>query len=404
VDLWTLLLGLPLATAFVGWVTNWAVVKMIFWPERFIGVGRFGWQGIVYRYHRKFAEGAADLVKGRLYSARDIVDRIEPEELEALYEGAFQAQALPVVRRCAELLRPGAWDALPENVRAVAVEQVRREGREALAELFARFQERSDELIDLKHMAVQALTRDGGRNMAALVQKFGATELRFIVRYGAVFGFAMGLVEAALWSVFALGWLLPLAGAVVGAITNWLALQMIFRPMEPTRYLGLVTYQGLFPRRQHEIARDYAHVSASEIVTARNLIGMLSEGEAGERLARLVAGVVSARLDARAEQLRPLLDAGGIELDRPTLARLEAEILVQIVQAVPEITPELERYLDEKLDVAAIIHERMSTLSKPEFERVLRGVFEEDEVILVALGGVFGGLIGLAQVAWLLGF
>ena len=398
---WMLLLGLPFVTAFVGWITNWSVVKMIFWPERFIGVGPLGWQGIVYRYNVKFAEGASDLVKGSLYSARDIVDRIEAEELEELYEGAFQAQALPVVRRCAEVLRPGVWDQLPENVRTMIVEQVRREGRETLAELFERFQEDSDELLDLKRMAVKALTQDGGRTMAKLVQKFGAKELGFIELYGAVFGFGMGVVEAAMWSVFGVWWLLPVAGACVGAITNWLALQMIFRPMEPTRYLGVVTYQGLFPKRQSEIARDYAHISATEIVTARNLIGLLTEGEGGERLARLVAHVLDERIDSRVEMLRPMLSGSGVELDEATLVRLKQEILGQVVQAIPEVTPQLETYLDEKLDVANIIRERMSQLSKPEFERILRGVFEEDEVILIVLGALLGGLIGAAQGAFI---
>jgi uncharacterized membrane protein YheB (UPF0754 family) len=49
--------------------------------------------------------------------------------------------------------------------------------------------------------------------------------------------------------------------------------------------------------------------------------------------------------------------------------------------------------------VEGVIRERLSELSKPEFERILRGVVEEDEWTLVALGGVLGALIGLGQAA-----
>jgi uncharacterized membrane protein YheB (UPF0754 family) len=42
----TLLFVIPAVTAFVGWVMNWLAVRMIFWPERFIGVG----QAVVLRY------------------------------------------------------------------------------------------------------------------------------------------------------------------------------------------------------------------------------------------------------------------------------------------------------------------------------------------------------------------
>ncbi len=45
------------------------------------------------------------------------------------------------------------------------------------------------------------------------------------------------------------------------------------------------------------------------------------------------------------------------------------------------------------------IEEALRTMDKAEFEHVLRGVFEEDEWILITLGGVLGGGIGLAQSA-----
>jgi len=389
-----ILAALPLVTAFVGWITNWCAVQMIFWPERFRGVGRFGWQGIVFRHNRKFAEGAADLAAGSLLSARDVTDRLDAEEIGDLYEGAFGAEAPTILRACWEVVRPGLWDSLPALLQDVVVGQVRRDGRQALREAYERFRHNEDEIIDLHGLAVDALTRDGGRNMAQLVKEFGAKELRFIVRYGAVFGLLIGGVEAILWSVFQSGWLLPLIGGMVGLGTNWLAIQMIFRPYEPTRYLGLVRYQGLFPARQQEIARDYAAVTAREVVTAHNLLGQITQGEGGDRLAALVADSVSEHFDERVAQLRgplPLILLG------PLLERIKETILEQVLIALPHLQPEFEAYLDRKLDVEGVIRDRLSELSKPEFERILRGVFEEDEWTLVALGGVLGALIGLGQ-------
>ena len=58
----------PLVTAFVGWVTNWAAVKMIFHPEKFVGVGPLGWQGILPRQAHKFATGVADMATENLIS------------------------------------------------------------------------------------------------------------------------------------------------------------------------------------------------------------------------------------------------------------------------------------------------------------------------------------------------
>jgi uncharacterized membrane protein YheB (UPF0754 family) len=43
------------------------------------------------------------------------------------------------------------------------------------------------------------------------------------------------------------------------------------------------------------------------------------------------------------------------------------------------------------------VESRMAALSKPDFERLLRGVFEEDEITLILVGGFLGGLVGFAQ-------
>mgnify|MGYP001581192326 CR=1 FL=1 len=40
------------------------------------------------------------------------------------------------------------------------------------------------------------------------------------------------------------------AGAIDGLVNNYLAIEMIFRPLEKKRYLGIFPYQGLFPARQ----------------------------------------------------------------------------------------------------------------------------------------------------------
>jgi uncharacterized membrane protein YheB (UPF0754 family) len=44
-----------------------------------------------------------------------------------------------------------------------------------------------------------------------------------------------------------------------------------------------------------------------------------------------------------------------------------------------------------------VVEERMAVMSKPEFERLLRGIFEEDELTLIIIGGVLGGAVGLFQ-------
>ena len=78
----------------------------------------------------------------------------------------------------------------------------------------------------------------------------------------------------------------------------------------------------------------------------------------------------------------------------------------ELLLVLAEVRTEVEAVLTKQLDVAATIEQTLSTMPRHEFEHVLRGIFEEDEITLILLGGVLGGVIGALQAGLLvaLGF
>lgn len=54
------------------------------------------------------------------------------------------------------------------------------------------------------------------------------------------------------WLLYDKPWTLPAGGAVVGYITNWLAIKLIFEPVDPVK-IGPFVLQGLFLKRQDEV-------------------------------------------------------------------------------------------------------------------------------------------------------
>lgn len=386
--------SVPLFAAFIGWITNWLALIMIFHPEKFVGIGPLGWQGVLPRRATRFATDAAVMITTRLISPREMAEKLDPEEMEALFEKALDEETEPLVAETAELVRPGAWASLDPQVRAMIVEQVRREARSVARHLFDRLQGLSDEILDLKALIVSSLSGQNTRRLVRLFKEIGAKELRFIEYYGGVFGFLIGLLQAGLFGLFSVGWTMPIVGLVVGVVTNWLAIQMIFRPQEPRRFFGLVTYQGMFPRRQAEIARDYGRIAADEILTPRNLLRLVTEGTGGERIARLIGESVSDKIEAEYAKVAAM---GPISVSPEVLEEVKRRVTRRIVEKIPEVQPELEAYLQRKLEIAKTIENKLASLPKPEFERVLRGLFEQDETILIAIGGVLGFAVGVAQ-------
>ena len=109
------------------------------------------------------------------------------------------------------------------------------------------------------------VARDAHQPVAVEVhvdQQAGRGEFRFIRNSGIYFGFGIGCIQALAWAFTYSPWIMPLFGGFVGWFSDWMALKMVFRPREPRRYLGLFTWQGLFLRRQQEVAAEYGALIA----------------------------------------------------------------------------------------------------------------------------------------------
>lgn len=392
-NLLVVLVAVPLVTAFIGYITNWAGVKMIFHPEEFVGVGKVGWQGVLPARAEKFARDVAGNV-GEVISPAELVERLDVTEMEELFGDRLDTELPEIIRDVAEMLAPGVWDEMAPAAQEMVIAQIRAEGRQVAQEVFEDVQGMSHELLDLQALVYDLLSGPNVKRLVRLFQEIGGKELRTIINLGFWFGLVIGIFQAAAFSTFDQWWLMPIVGGVVGLGTNYLAIQMIFRPMEPTRYLGLVTYQGMFAARQDEIAEDYGRITAREILTPANLIHLLTEGEAGTRIARVVLTRVSDRVDAA----RPMVEMmTQTQVTDAQLATVKMMIVSRVSESIPELQPEIEAYLERQLQVAELIEGKLKAMPKLEFERLLRGIFEEDEWILIAIGGALGAMVGVLQ-------
>jgi uncharacterized membrane protein YheB (UPF0754 family) len=398
------LVVVPLVTAFIGYITNWAAVKMIFQPEEFVGVApggvKIGWQGVLPSKADTFATDVAANV-GAVLSPAELAERLDPGEMEALFEGRLDDELPVIVREVAEMLSPGTWDQMAPEAQQMVITQIRTEGRQVAQEVFDDLQGISHELLDLERLVYDLLSGPNVKRLVRLFQEIGGKELKAIVRFGGVFGFVIGCFQALSYSIFDQWWLMPLVGGVVGLGTNWLALQMIFRPIEPKRYAGLVTYQGMFPSRQAEIAQDYGRITAREILTPANLLRLVTEGDAGTRIAQVVLARVSERVDAARPMVEMLTQTAVTDQQ---LAAVKMMVVARVSESVPELQPELEAYIEDRLQVAELVESKLRAMPKLEFERLLRGIFEQDEWILIAIGGALGAGVGLLQGLVILSF
>jgi len=390
-----LLLTVPTVSAFIGWLTNWQAVKMIFWPA----VRRLGWQGIVYAHADKFATNLGRIAENDLMNGHEMAHRLDPDELEKALAPVLDAEAPAMVAAAAETIRPGAWAMIPPPMQAMIVEQVKARTKTIARELTVEMRPLVAKQLDVQTLVASQLTGPHVTRLARLTEQIGNKEFKFIEYSGGVFGAIIGFGQIGVWEAMNLWWVMPIFGVLVGLVTNYLAIQMIFRPHERKRYLGIFPYQGLFPKRQAEIARDYGKSTADEVITPHNIIEHLTTGERAQRLLVELRELLSRRIDAEWAQAKGMVP---FPVTDEQVASVKELIVTRLLELAPRVRPQMEEILHRQLDIQNTVETRLASLSKPEFEKMLRGVFQEDETTLIIVGGVLGGAVGALQGALVL--
>jgi uncharacterized membrane protein YheB (UPF0754 family) len=400
VNTWAIVILLPIVGAIIGYTTKWAAIQMLFKPARYIGVGPIGWQGVVQRRSPKFAAGIADTVTGSALDVHELVDGIEPAELTAVMSLAIEEAAPDLAATIAESLRPGAWQGLGPIERERAATAVARDTQLGITEAIEQVKPQLATTLDPRGLIVSLLSGENADRLARLVQDVAAAELRWVIRFGAVCGFAIGVVEAVVFLRFDRWWLLPLVGAFDGIVNNWLAILMMFRPLERTRYLGVVSYQGLFAARQAEIAANYARMMGEEVLTPRHLVERLAEQDSLAPLTAVALAAVQPRLENQVSAVADVLGVGVTDNER---AGAVGALMPALMTTLAPLVDDVEQQVAKWLDITGILEQRLAAMDKAEFETVLRSIFQEDEWILIALGGVLGTAIGTLQAGLVLG-
>jgi len=203
---------------------------------------------------------------------------------------------------------------------------------------------------------------------------------------GFVLGFVQGIPVAALTAIAGAPWVLLVCGPIVGWVTNWIAILMIFEPVEPKRILG-IRFQGMFLRRQDEVAEVYADVIANDIVTVHNMGEELLHGANSDRTRQMIQKALRPAIDRSVGSARPLvrLAVGPREYDaiRETVAREGVDSTM-----TPLSDPELNRR--QGAAVRSLLVERMREMPANDFSDMLRTVIRQDEWLLLAHGGALG--------------
>ena len=409
---------IPLFSGAIGYATNWSGVWMLFNPLQFKGVrmpglrwlsrilprkiqqvpgimnGGLGWQGIIPSRAAKMGSIAVDKGIAKLGSAAEFYEKLEPDKIAAHILATSERDIRDLVERTMEAQHPQLWRDLPPRFREAVHDRVRRQLPDIVREVTGQIGANIDHLLDIKLMVIRHI--EAHPELAnRIFLEVGRKELRFIINFGFWFGLACGIPVVFITEAFPYWWVLPICGTVVGYVTNWLAIWMIFEPIEP-RKVGRWSLHGLFLKRKREVADVYAAIIADDVVTIKNIGEELMHGPRSDRTRTMIQAALRPAVDRASGAVAPLVRVaiGPREYDA-----IRASVATEGVEytLTPLTDPEFNR--QQSAAIRRLIAERIREMPYDDFSELLRSAMREDEWLLVLHGAVLGFGAGLIHLA-----
>ncbi len=187
--------------------------------------------------------------------------------------------------------------------------------------------------------------------------------------------------------------LLPVVGALLGWFTNFIAVKMLFHPKEPKKFLG-ITFQGIFPKRQEQIALKIGKVVSDELLSIDDIKQRVVTKQSMDKIYETVEVKMDHFLEDKMPQRFPLVS---MFATKKLKLEIRDEMLNEVRLQLPDMMDQYIQHFEDNIDIEEMITEKFSELSTDRLEQVMNDILSKEFKFIEILGGVIGFIVGLSQ-------
>lgn len=187
--------------------------------------------------------------------------------------------------------------------------------------------------------------------------------------------------------------LFPFVGAIIGWLTNYIAVKMLFRPYKPFNIIGF-KFQGLIPKRRKEIARSIAKTIEKDILSSRDLVSILEGMDWEGEIERMVEEAVEHRFKGSSFKKFPVVGL----ISENLLYHIKYFLTKEIIKHISAKKEDILHKFQKSIDLKDIVTNRIDSLDLRRFERLLQGLIARELRHIEWIGGIIGFIIGSFQI------
>ena len=188
--------------------------------------------------------------------------------------------------------------------------------------------------------------------------------------------------------------LFPVLAALIGWLTNFVAVKMLFHPQKPIEVLGF-SIQGVFPKRQSQLADKLGDLVANELFRVDQISQKIESFALSEENMNAVGNRIEKTIRGKLINTFPMLSMFLTdEMIQKVTLLFRAELEDFVADSVKQLTENFEK----NLDVREIVRLKVSNFSHEKIEEILVALMKKEFKFIEVIGAAIGFLIGCFQV------
>ncbi|WP_427339746.1 DUF445 domain-containing protein [Caloranaerobacter sp. DY30410] len=181
-------------------------------------------------------------------------------------------------------------------------------------------------------------------------------------------------------------------GAMIGWITNIIAIKLIFRPLKPvTIPIINVKIQGLIPKRRQEMAKSIGQVVEDELVSINEIIDRVVEQENLSNIIFIIKRKINGVIDEKLPSIIPSTFKNMIFNYVNEMVDSEGERILK------DLIEKMVHKATNEVKLSEMIEEKINSFELEKIESIIISIAKRELKHIEILGGILGFLIGIIQ-------
>lgn len=187
---------------------------------------------------------------------------------------------------------------------------------------------------------------------------------------------------------------IPLISALIGWMTNYIAVKMIFRPRKEINFLGLRII-GLIPKRKADLAQKIAETVERELISHRDIKEIINSSDFHSQTSSVIRSKLEYFITSKISS-NPLLT---LFVSSDVISKLSSLFMEELEKEIPAILDDLFQSVENKLDFQKIIRDKILNYDLSKFESIIYTIAARELKAIEYLGGILGFIVGMIQLA-----